>query len=102
MRWSLRPLAAWRQRGSASSEIQPEKDHGFYIGSARDLRARIAKHQSGAVFSTKPRRPFELIFYEAYRNEFDAKRREKYLKSTKGRATLRVMLTAFLETQGQS
>jgi len=48
--------------------------------------------------STNPRRPFELIFYEAYRSEYDAKRREVYLKSTRGRTTLKTMLRNFLET----
>ena len=72
-------------------------DQGFYIGSTRDLRARVRVHNEGVVPSTRPRRPFELIFYEAYRSEQDAKRREVYLKSTKGRTTLKTMLHDFLE-----
>ncbi len=41
-------------------------------------------------------RPFDVIFYEPYRSEYDAKRREIYLKSTKGRTTLKTMLQTFL------
>jgi hypothetical protein len=37
----------------------------------------------------------ELIFYEAYLNEYDAKRRESYFKSSKGRSSLKVMLAEF-------
>jgi predicted GIY-YIG superfamily endonuclease len=37
-----------------------------------------------------------LIFYEAYKNKYDALRREKYLKTTKGRTTLKSMLREFL------
>jgi putative endonuclease len=68
------------------------RDKGLYIGSTRDLRTRLRLHNGGAVRSTNPRRPFELIFHEAYRSEYDAKRREIYLKSTKGRSTLKTML----------
>jgi putative endonuclease len=78
-------------------------DSGFYIGSTKNLKLRFRKHHNGSIFSTKPRRPFDLIFYEAYRNELDAKRREVYLKSTKGRTTLKTMLAAFLrETNNES
>jgi len=31
-------------------------------------------------FSTKSRRPFELIYYEAYKSEKDARKRESNLK----------------------
>jgi putative endonuclease len=72
-------------------------DRGLYIGSTQNLKNRLRLHNEGAVHSTKPRRPFELIFYEAYRSEHDAKRREIYLKSTKGRTTLRSMLREFLK-----
>jgi putative endonuclease len=51
---------------------------------------------AGEVFSTCPRRPLKLIFYEAYLNQNDALRRERHLKTEKGKKTLRVMLTEFL------
>jgi putative endonuclease len=73
------------------------RDKGLYIGSTRDLKARLRLHNDGALRSTSPRRPFELIFYEAYRSEYDAKRREIYLKSTKGRTTLKTMLQNFFQ-----
>jgi putative endonuclease len=72
------------------------RDKGLYIGSTRDLKTRLRLHNGGAVRSTNPRRPFELIFYEACRSEYDAKRREVYLKTTKGRTTLKTMLQNFL------
>ncbi len=42
------------------------------------------------------RRPLKLISYEAYLNEYDAKRRETYLKSAKGRTTLKTILRNYL------
>ena len=71
---------------------------GFiYVGFTSDLKRRLEEHNSGTEFSTKPYKPFELIFYEAYRNEKDAKRREEYFKTTKGKVTLKAMLHEFLE-----
>ena len=67
-------------------------DGHLYIGYTTYLRKRIRRHQNGEVQSTKSRLPFELIFYEAYKDNADAKRREKYLKTSKGKSTLRLML----------
>lgn len=52
----------------------------LYIGSTCDLRKRIKEHNAGLVRSTKTRRPFELIYYEAYKSEIDARARESNLK----------------------
>jgi putative endonuclease len=56
------------------------KDHKLYIGSTNNLKRRLKEHNSGSVFSTKLRRPFELIYYEAYKAEKDARKREANLK----------------------
>jgi len=60
--------------------LKSKKDANFYIGSTNDLKRRMTEHNAGLVFSTKARTPFELIYYEAYKSEKDAKRREKNLK----------------------
>lgn len=60
--------------------IKSKKDGCFYIGSTNDLRRRAKEHNTGQVFATKSRRPFELVYYEAYRSEKDARKREKNLK----------------------
>ena len=69
----------------------------IYIGFTTDLRKRLKEHNNKEELSTKRYAPFELIFYEAYRNKKDAKRRERYLKTTKGKTTLRSMLKNYLE-----
>jgi len=76
--------------------LQSLKDRKFYVGFTEDLRERLKKHNNGFIKSTKPRRPFELIFYEAYKNKYDALRREKYFKTQKGKTTLKSMLNEFL------
>jgi len=51
-----------------------------YTGSTKDLRKRFQEHNSGRVKSTKTYRPFQLIYYEAYKNKNDARKREVELK----------------------
>ena len=75
-------------------------NHSFiYIGFTENLKNRIIQHNNKEEQSTKAYAPFELIHYEAYRSEKDAKRREEYLKTTKGRTTLRYMLKDYLTNE---
>jgi putative endonuclease len=60
--------------------LKSAKDDQLYIGTTGDLRRRLREHQSGASKSTAPRRPFVLVYYEAYRDEKDATEREYRLK----------------------
>ena len=41
------------------------KDKEFYTGYTKDLKLRFEQHNKGLVDSTKARRPFKLIYYEA-------------------------------------
>jgi len=78
--------------------LRSSKDSRLYIGFTEDLKARKESHDKGLVKATKPRRPVELIFYEAYKNKYDALRRERYFKTTKGKASLNVMLREYLDS----
>ena len=68
------------------------KDRLLYTGFSPDLKARIEKHNNGFVKATKHRRPLKLIYYEAYHDELDARKREIYLKGGKGKSELKVQL----------
>jgi putative endonuclease len=81
--------------------LQSERDGLFYVGMTGDLRRRFLQHQRGQNASTAERLPVRLIFYEAYPSESDARRRERYLKTTKGKATLRAMLSDHLTRRGR-
>ncbi|MDP3800242.1 MAG: GIY-YIG nuclease family protein [bacterium] len=71
------------------------KDGRFYMGYTSDLKRRIEEHNSGKSFSTEPRRPLKLVYYEACLNKEDAENREDYLKSTIGRRYLSKRLRNF-------
>lgn len=57
-----------------------EKDNKLYIGSTNNLKRRMEEHNRGLVYSTKSRGPFHVIYYEAYKEEKDARKRESNLK----------------------
>ena len=79
--------------------LQSEKDHDFYTGTTSDLTRRLKEHNAGKNFSTAPRIPFKLIYYEAYILKQDAENREKYLKTSMGRRVIRKQLKYFLDLQ---
>lgn len=68
------------------------KNQGLYIGFTNNLKLRLIRHSSGKVTSTKDRRPLQLIHYEYFINQKDAKAREEYLKSGYGRDQLKQFL----------
>jgi putative endonuclease len=62
-------------------QSQTEPDY-FHKGSMNDLRRRFTQHQSGEVDSTRPRRPYRLVYYEAYLTEHAARIREHAVKAS--------------------
>ncbi len=72
--------------------LKSKKDKKLYIGSTPDLRSRFQEHNNGKVRSTSYRRPLELIYYEAYKTEEIARKRERQLKSGKAHMALKKRL----------
>ena len=72
-----------------------DSDFELYTGSTADLRARFRQHVEGQVRSTAGRRPLRLIYYEACVSRSDAFRRERFLKTGKGKRYLRNRLAGF-------
>lgn len=69
-----------------------KKDSKCYIGFTKKLNQRLDQHKYGKVPSTKNRRPLKLIYFEAHYSIKDAKRREHYFKTNKGKSTIKQML----------
>jgi putative endonuclease len=76
--------------------IKSKRDGKWYTGYTSDLRKRFRDHNTGKVYATKNRGPFELIYYEACCLSEDATSREKYLKSGMGKRYLKNRLKRFL------
>jgi putative endonuclease len=76
--------------------LQSKKGNNFYTGLTENIKLRFEKHNNGLVASTKNRRPFNLIYYEACLDREDAAKREKYLKTYHGKMFLRRRLKSYL------
>ena len=72
--------------------LQSLKDGKLYVGYTNNLKRRFFEYNSGLIKITKWRRPFKLIFYEAFLNQQDATAREKYFKTDWGRKYLKKIL----------
>lgn len=85
--------------------LRSKKDRRFYTGSTVDLQKRFKLHNSNNILFTKGRGPFSLVYYEACIDDHDARMREMYLKSGRGKNYLRRRLKRFLsrfETNGDA
>ncbi|MEK9201668.1 MAG: GIY-YIG nuclease family protein [Patescibacteria group bacterium] len=80
--------------------LRSKKDERWYTGFTSDLRKRFKEHNNNENTYTKGRGPFELLYYEAYRNKTDARSREKQLKSGQGKAYVRQRMKRFLTLSG--
>lgn len=72
--------------------LRSQSTRGLYVGFTHDLRKRLTEHNKGLNQSTRPYKPWDLIYYEAHKEESDARRREKYLKTTQGSRALCKMI----------
>lgn len=64
----------------------------LYTGFTTNISRRIKEHKQGKSPFTKSYLPLKLIFYEVFNNKIDAKKRERYFKTSKGKSSLRAML----------
>lgn len=75
--------------------LKSSKDKKNYVGFTKNLKLRFEQHQKGLVDSTKDRRPFKLIYYEACLNQQDATKRERYLKTHYGKMFIKRRLKSY-------
>ena len=81
--------------------LRSKKDKNMYIGFTSDLRQRFKSHNNGLNTSTKNRRPLELIYYEAFLNEHDARDKEMFYKSGRGHEVLSKILKNYFSSVGR-
>lgn len=75
--------------------LKSKDDKETYIGYTNDLKQRLKEHNQGLNFSTKKHKPWKIIYYECCLDKDDAKRREKYFKTTQGRRLLKLRLREY-------
>jgi putative endonuclease len=72
--------------------LQSLKDKSLYIGFTDNLKIRVNQHNQGLSTYTQYRKPWKLVYYEAFTNRLDAKDREEYLKSGWGFRSIKKIL----------
>ncbi|MDO8584333.1 MAG: GIY-YIG nuclease family protein [bacterium] len=60
--------------------LQSEKDQTFYVGQTSGIDYRLAEHNGGKVYYTSRKKPYRLVYYEAYQTREAAVERERQLK----------------------
>jgi len=61
----------------------------LYIGQTNNIEKRIKEHNSGKVDSTRPYRPYRLIYLEEFNSRKESLIREKELKFSHSRRKLK-------------
>ncbi len=79
--------------------LQSSHDGHLYIGYSTNIQKRLLQHNSGKVISTRKRRPFRLVYYEAYANKKDATQREYHIKTGQQREFLKLRIKYSLNTE---
>ena len=68
------------------------KSERLYTGSTNDLERRLAEHNAGKSTYTSQTGPYQLVYHEEWPTQLEARRRERFLKSGKGREFVRSVL----------
>lgn len=64
----------------------------IYVGMSANVPKRLKEHNDGKTHSTKPYRPYKLIYREVVGSRAQARLREKYLKSGIGKEYLKTLV----------
>lgn len=72
--------------------LKSRKRNYIYVGMTNDIDRRVKQHEDGKSRTTKPYRPFILIWKQEYATRPEAREREKYLKSGTGKEFLKSLL----------
>jgi len=63
-----------------------------YTGVSNDVPKRLREHNEGQVKSSRPHRPYRVIHTDAFLTLSDARKKERFYKSTTGRRRLKDIL----------
>jgi len=67
-----------------------------YVGQTDNISNRLLYHNSGKVKSTKPYKPWILMYSEVFMTRSEAMKREQWYKSSGGRKKISEILKIYL------
>lgn len=65
--------------------LKSKKNGKYYIGYTSNLEERLKLHNSNKNLATKNLGPWDLFYFEEFKNEVEAIKKEKQIKSWKSR-----------------
>ncbi|MFH1389749.1 MAG: GIY-YIG nuclease family protein [Candidatus Margulisiibacteriota bacterium] len=64
----------------------------LYIGYTASIKERFTAHNNGKVRSTKAYKPYKVAYMEEFSDKTEARKREIFLKTGKGREFLKSII----------
>ncbi len=61
--------------------LKSKNKNWYYVGITDSLIKRLAEHNSGKTRSTKPYRPFEIVYTEEFESKSECRKRELFIKN---------------------
>jgi len=72
-----------------------ESEKQTYTGCTKNLELRLVEHNSGHVKSSRPYRPYRVLYFEQLESLKEARQRERYFKSTSGRRKIKELIEKY-------
>jgi putative endonuclease len=69
--------------------LKSKLDGSYYVGLTKNIEERISYHNKGYNLSTKAKIPWELIKIEEFKDTSLAIKRERFLKTGRGRSIIK-------------
>jgi putative endonuclease len=66
----------------------------YYVGQTNSLKIRLVRHNRGYVKSTKPYRPWVIVYSEEFSERSQAVQRETQIKSWKSKVKIKELVEA--------
>ena len=73
--------------------LESQMNGRYYVGSCEDVAVRLKRHNDGATPSTKPYRPWCVVWVEQHTSKTDALKREREIKRMKSRQYIERLIT---------
>lgn len=72
--------------------LKSDKDNRHYVGVTTNVVDRIKRHNEGRNLSTKPNRPWRIVYTEEFEYISEALKRGRQIKSYKGGNTFKKLI----------
>lgn len=73
--------------------LQSDKDGSYYIGYSENPDKRLEKHNYSKKGYTATKKPWKIVYTEAFSGKAEALKRERFLKNQKNSAFYKKLIT---------